>query len=408
MKKETSDIGFVEFVALTAVMQSMTALTIDAMLPALPQIGRDLNTSHPNDVQLVILIMLLGFGLGQLLYGPVSDSIGRKPPIYYGFVVYILGGLLCIFSQSLFIMLFGRFLQGVGIASPRIVMNAVIRDRFKGTEMARVMSFVMAVFILVPVIAPSIGQLILIFFNWQAIFWMFLFFSILVLTWFTFRLPETLNPENRRVFSLHQTFQGISEVIKTRKTMGYTLATGFLFSPFVGYLSSAQQIFADGYGKKDEFPLLFASLALTFGIASLINARLVYRFGLKKLCLASVFVITGLSTVFVIGILLMEDIPPLWMFMIFMMVIFPGIAFLFGNLNALAMEPLGHIAGVGAAMIGTLSTLISIPLGIVIARAFNGTVLPLVLGFSICGLAVLFSIVWAEKPFHSNSDVKNP
>ncbi|HJO44220.1 MAG TPA: multidrug effflux MFS transporter [SAR324 cluster bacterium] len=397
MNKERSKMGFLEFVTLTAVMQSMTALTIDAMLPALPEIGRDLSTSHPNDVQLVILIMLLGFGLGQILYGPVSDSIGRKPPIYVGFAIYVLGGLVCIFSQTLFIMLCGRFLQGVGIASPRIVMNAVIRDRFKGAEMARVMSFVMAVFILIPVIAPSIGQLILIFFNWQAIFWMFLLFSVLVLTWFSIRLPETLLPLNRKVFSLHITLEGVVEVIRTRTALGYTLATGFLFSPFVGYLSSAQQIFADGYGKKDEFPLLFASLALTFGVASLVNARLVYRFGLRKLCFASAAVITGLSTIFLFGILWMEKMPSLWLFMAFMMVVFPGIAFLFGNLNALAMEPLGHIAGVGAAVIGSLSSLISIPLGIVIARAFNGTVLPLVTGFAICGLAVLFSIIWAEK-----------
>jgi DHA1 family bicyclomycin/chloramphenicol resistance-like MFS transporter len=276
-------------------------------------------------------------------------------------------------------------------------MNAVIRDRFKGAEMARVMSFVMAVFILIPVIAPSIGQLILIFFNWQAIFWMFLLFSVLVLTWFSIRLPETLLPLNRKVFSLHITLEGVVEVIRTRTALGYTLATGFLFSPFVGYLSSAQQIFADGYGKKDEFPLLFASLALTFGVASLVNARLVYRFGLRKLCFASAAVITGLSTIFLFGILWMEKMPSLWLFMAFMMVVFPGIAFLFGNLNALAMEPLGHIAGVGAAVIGSLSSLISIPLGILIARAFNGTVLPLVTGFAICGLAVLFSIIWAEK-----------
>ena len=193
--------GFAEFVALTAAMQSMTALTIDAMLPALPEIGRDLGTSHPNDVQLVVLIMLLGFGLGQILYGPVSDSIGRKPPIYVGLVIYALGGLVCIFSETLFIMLCGRFLQGIGIASPRIVMNAVIRDRYKGPEMARVMSFVMAVFILVPVIAPSIGQVILIFFNWEAIFWMFLITALLVCIWFSIRLDETLLPESRQPLS---------------------------------------------------------------------------------------------------------------------------------------------------------------------------------------------------------------
>ena len=400
--------GFAEFVALTAAMQSMTALTIDAMLPALPEIGRDLGTSHPNDVQLVVLIMLLGFGLGQILYGPVSDSIGRKPPIYAGLVIYALGGLVCIFSDTLFIMLCGRFLQGIGIASPRIVMNAVIRDRYKGPEMARVMSFVMAVFILVPVIAPSIGQVILIFFNWEAIFWMFLITALLVCIWFSIRLDETLLPESRQPLSFRKIRNGMIEVLKTRTALGYTLATGFLFSPFVGYLSSSQQIFADGYGKKDEFPLLFASLALTFGVASLVNARLVYRYGLKRLCFASVSVITGLSSIFLLGILGMDKMPPLWLFMGYMMIIFPGIGFLFGNLNALAMEPLGHIAGVGAAMIGSLSSLISIPLGILIAGAFNGTVLPLVTGFSLCGLAVLFSIIWAEKNPQSKVVVENP
>ena len=305
-------------------------------------------------------------------------------------------------------MLCGRFLQGIGIASPRIVMNAVIRDRYKGPEMARVMSFVMAVFILVPVIAPSIGQVILIFFNWEAIFWMFLITALLVCIWFSIRLDETLLPESRQPLSFRKIRNGMIEVLKTLTALGYTLATGFLFSPFVGYLSSSQQIFADGYGKKDEFPLLFASLALTFGVASLVNARLVYRYGLKRLCFASVSVITGLSGIFLLGILGMDKIPPLWLFMGYMMIIFPGIGFLFGNLNALAMEPLGHIAGVGAAMIGSLSSLISIPLGILIAGAFNGTVLPLITGFSLCGLAVLFSIIWAEKNPQSKVVVENP
>ena len=392
------EMGFVEFIALAAAMQSLTALSIDAMLPALPAIGNDLNTSHANDAQLIVLIMFLGFGLGQIIYGPISDSSGRKPPIYAGMAIYIIGCLVCITSGSLMSMLYGRFLQGFGIAGPRIVINAVIRDKFEGPEMARVISFVMAVFILVPVIAPSIGQVILIVFDWRAIFGMLLLIAVIALGWFAIRLKETLDTEQRIRFSLNTSFQAVLMVLRTRKSLGYTLAIGFVFSPFIGYLSSSQQIFSDVFGMEKEFPYLFATLALSFGAASLMNARLVMMYGMRSLSIWSALIITGLSIMFFISLLVNDSEElELWVFMCFMMTVFLCIGFLFGNLNALAMDPLGHMAGVGASVIGALYSLISIPLGIVIAQNFDRTVLPLVMGFAVCGVAVILSILWAER-----------
>ena len=398
LHQDSFEMGLVEFIALAAAMQSITALSIDAMLPALPVIGNDLNTSHANDAQLIVLIMFLGFGLGQIIYGPISDSSGRKPPIYAGMVIYIIGCLVCITSAGLMSMLSGRFLQGFGIAGPRIVINAVIRDKFEGPEMARVISFVMAVFILVPVIAPSIGQFILIVFDWRAIFGMLLLIAVIALGWFAIRLKETLDTEQRIRFSLNTSFQAVLMVLRTRKSLGYTLAIGFVFSPFIGYLSSSQQIFSDVFGMEKEFPYLFATLALSFGVASLMNARLVVTYGMRSLSIWSALIITGLSIMFFISLLVNDSEElELWVFMCFMMIVFLCIGFLFGNLNALAMDPLGHIAGVGASVIGALYSLISIPLGIVIAQNFDRTVLPLVMGFAVCGVAVILSILWAER-----------
>ncbi len=395
--KGSHKMGFAEFITLAAAMQSMTALSIDAMLPALPGIASDLNAAHANDVQLVVLIMMTGFGIGQIIYGPISDSTGRKTPIYAGIGIYIVGCLICITSDSMKIMLAGRFLQGFGVAGPRIVMNAVIHDHFEGPAMARVMSFVMAVFILVPVIAPAVGQAILWVFDWRAIFGMFLLIAVIVLVWFSTRLSETLSPEKRTIFSFRSIFDAVAEIVMTRNSLGYTLAIGFILSPFISYLSSAQQIFADVFGMEVEFPLLFASLALSIGAAFLVNARLVYKYGTRTLSFWSVAVITILSILFWTGLRAFDFELKLWAFMPYMVIVFLCIGFLFGNLNALAMEPLGHIAGAGAAVIGFLSSLVSIPLGILIGQAFNGTVLPLVSGFAVCGSAVIVSILWAEK-----------
>ena len=396
-RREGGKMGFAEFVALTAAMLSLVALSIDAMLPALPDIGRDLATSSPNDVQLVITVMLFGFGIGQLIYGPISDSTGRKPPIYVGIAIYLIGCVICIFAQSLTVMLVGRFLQGFGVAAPRILTAAIVRDHFEGRAMARVMSFVMAVFIVVLAIAPAIGQGILFVADWRAIFGTFLVIAVVVLIWLGTRLAETVTPERRAPLSFRRNARAIAEVFRTRQAFGYTLATGFIFSPFLGYLSSAQQIFADVYDMKAEFPIYFAVLALSLGVSSLVNARLVMKLGMRRLSAWSAVIFTALSIAMSAGLFTVTNQPPFWVFMAYFMVTFFCVGILFGNMNALAMEPLGHIAGVGAAVVGAISAMMSVAAGIVIGQAFDGTIVPLVLGFAVFGVAVLVTMWITEK-----------
>ena len=396
-RREGGKMGFAEFVALTAAMLSLVALSIDAMLPALPDIGRDLATSSPNDVQLVITVMLFGFGIGQLIYGPISDSTGRKPPIYVGIAIYLIGCVICIFAQSLTVMLVGRFLQGFGVAAPRILTAAIVRDHSEGRAMARVMSFVMAVFIVVPAIAPAIGQGILFVADWRAIFGTFLVIAVVVLIWLGTRLAETVTPERRAPLSFRRNARAIAEVFRTRQAFGYTLATGFIFSPFLGYLSSAQQIFADVYDMKAEFPIYFAVLALSLGVSSLVNARLVMKLGMRRLSAWSAVIFTALSIAMSAGLFTVTNQPPFWVFMAYFMVTFFCVGILFGNMNALAMEPLGHIAGVGAAVVGAISAMMSVAAGIVIGQAFDGTIVPLVLGFAVFGVAVLVTMWITEK-----------
>ena len=395
--KQKAGPSYVEFVILMSMMMSLTALSIDAMLPALPQIGSDLNVQNPNTRQLVISIIFLGLALGQLFFGPLSDKTGRKPAIYAGYAVYLAGALLSIFAFSFPIMLVGRFLQGIGVSAPRAVTLALVRDRFEGRAMARVMSFIMTTFILVPMIAPSLGQAILLFSGWRAIFGSFMLLAVITLVWFALRLPETLAPENRAPFSLRRIINAIREILKTRTALGYTVSAGLVSGAFIGYLNSSQQIFQEQYRLGELFPLFFAVIALSIGVASLINTRLVIRFGMRLLVSWSLIIIFGLSVVATVIALLAAGQPPLWLFMSYLMLAFFCVGILFGNQNSLAMEPLGYMAGIGAAVVGSLSTLISMPLGTIIGQSYNGTILPLILGMAVLtGLAILV-VRWTES-----------
>ncbi len=379
-----------------AMMISLVALSIDALLPALAEIGQELGVQRANDNQLVISLLFLGMAVGQLVYGPVSDSTGRKPAIYAGFGLFIIGCLLCLFATSFPVLLAGRVMQGAGAAGPRIVTVALVRDRYEGRAMAQVMSFVMAVFILVPVIAPALGQGILIIAHWRAIFGAYLGLALIASTWFVLRQPETLAPNRRIPFSLKRIVRAIREIFANRIALGYTIATGLIFGAFLGYLNSAQQMFQVQYGLGRQFPLYFAMLALSLGSASFLNARLVMRYGMRSLSFHSLLAIGGLSTIFWVIAYALAGHPPLWALMLYFLISFFFIGILFGNLNALAMEPLGHIAGVGAAVVGALSTLISLLLGTVVGQSFDGTILPLVGGFAILSAASIVVMRWAE------------
>ena len=388
--------SLVEFVIILSLMMSLTALSIDAMLPALPQIGADLQVQSANSRQLVVSTIFLGIAFGQLFFGPLSDKTGRKPAIYAGLTLYIAGSLLCIFSLSFPMMLAGRLLQGAGVSAPRAVGLALVRDRYEGRAMARVMSFVMTIFILVPMIAPMMGQAILLFSGWRTIFGSFVLLAIITLIWFSLRMPETLSPENRAPFSLRRIVKVAVEIIKIRPALGYTVIAGFVSGAHLGYLNSAQQIFQEQYDLGELFPIFFALVALSIGLASFLNARLVMRFGMRSLVRWSLLIILGLSAVSLTVALLTGGQPPLLFLMVYLMLTFFCVGILFGNNNALAMQPLGRMAGIGAAVVGSLSTFISVPLGILIGQSYNGTILPFVIGM---GILAGFSLVvarWAE------------
>ena len=385
-----------EFVPLVGLLMSLVALAIDAMLPALPAIGSDFGVSRPNDVQLVIMSLFLGLGIGQLLFGPLSDSIGRKPAVHAGLVLFMIGCLVSIFAPTFEVMIAGRVLQGIGVAGPRIVTMALVRDQYEGRMMARLMSFAMAVFIMVPTIAPALGQGLLILGGWRAIFVTFLVISTIVFAWFALRQPETLPAERRRPFSPRSICQAVGEILRIRPAIGYTIATGFVFAPFVAYLGSAQQIFQDSYGTGALFPLYFGVLALSFGAGSIVNGRLVMKYGMRRLSKCAAGAIALISLVACPVAFVFDGLPPFWLFMCYLLAVFVSVSLLFGNLNALAMEPLGHIAGVGAAVIASLSTFISVPLGALVGQGFDGTMYTLIGAFTVSGLATLAAMRWAE------------
>lgn len=395
--KKPATPSYVEFVILVSMMMSLTALSTDAMLPALPRIGSDLNVQTANDRQLVVSTIFLGIALGQFFFGPLSDRTGRKPAIYVGYTLYICGALLSAIAWNFPVMLFGRLMQGIGVSSPRAVLLALVRDLYEGRSMARVMSFVSAVLLLIPMIAPTLGQAILLHAGWRSIFSSFILMALITLIWFTLRMPESLTPERRTAFTLKRISDATLEIIKIRPAFGYTLSIGFVSGAFLGYLNSAQQIFQEHFALGERFPLYFALISLSIGIASFLNAHLVLRFGMRFLVQRSLILIVGLSTV-TLGIALVKSGQmPLWLMVTYLMSTFFCVGVLFGNQNSLAMEPLGHLAGIGAAVVGSLSTLISIPLGTLIGQSYNGTVFPLITGIAVLSGSSLCVLRWTEK-----------
>lgn len=386
-----------EFVALMALMTSIVALSTDAMLPALAIIGADLGVQVANDNQLVVSGFFLGLAVGQIFFGPISDSIGRKPAINIGFAIFTAGCVLSVIATDFNTMLAGRVLQGVGAAGPRTVAVALVRDQYAGRAMARIMSFVMTVFILVPIVAPMLGQGILLIGTWHGIFILFLALAVLAFLWLSIRQPETLPPEKRRPFTLGRIGRAVVEVFKSRMAIGAALAAGVIFAAMIGYLTSSQQIFQDTYGVGDLFPVFFAILAVAIGLASLVNARLVMRFGMQKLTVWSLSALIVMSTIFFAIAWSFSGVPPLWSFMVYGLPTFFCMGVLFGNLNAMAMEPLGHIAGVGSAVVASLTGFLSLIIGSSIGRSYDGTVLPLVGGYGVLAAVALLLIIWVGR-----------
>ena len=379
-----------------ALMTSFVALSIDAMLPALGVIGNDILISDSNDRQLIITLLFLGMAFGQLFWGPLSDSFGRKPVVLVGASVFVCGCLVSALSQDLEMMLAGRFLQGLGAAASRIITIAMIRDRYEGNAMAQIMSLIMSVFILVPMVAPAIGQGILWIAGWREIFVMLMVLAFIVQTWFAFRQPETLEVKNRIPFSAKNLWSAFVEVSTNRQAMGYTVCASLVFGAFVGYLSSSQQILQEQYQLGDAFALYFAVIAASIGIAAYANSSLVMRFGMEKLSLIAVVSLCVLSVLFLAIAWSLEAGPPFWATLCFLIAGFFPIGILFGNFNALAMQSLGHVAGMATTVIGSVTTFASLSLGTLVGQAYDGTVLPLVAGFAILSTLSMLAFLYVR------------
>lgn len=385
-----------EFVALMASLMSIVALSIDALLPALPDISTDLGITDASNNQLLITMIFLGLGFGQLIFGPLSDSFGRKPIVFIGFIVFIIASIICVTTKNFEVMIIGRVLQGIGLSSPRSLALSMIRDSYSGDYMAKIISIVVMFFILIPVVAPTLGQFLMTFFNWESIFYFNLVFGVLIMIWFWKRQPETLPKERRIKFSSHLFIDGTKEFFKYKKAVAFTFVSGFITGSFMVYLSTSQQIFQEQYNLAEMFPYIFASLAISIGFATYLNSRLVVKYGMMQIAYIACIAYALISVLYVV-LFWSGNNPSIYVLLGFFALQFFAVGFLFGNLRAIAMQPLGHIAGIGAAINGFISTVMAVPIANYIGGFVSTSVLPLFIGFSFFGVMSVLVFIMVRK-----------
>lgn len=385
----------VAFVVLMAALMSVAAISIDAMLPALGQIGIDLHSTYANQPQLILSAVFAGMAIGQLVAGPVSDAIGRKPLLLACLALYIVGALVCLLANSMGAMLLGRVIQGLGAAGPIVSCVSIMRDKFQGREMAKVMSLVMMIFIMAPVLAPALGQGIMLFAHWRMVFAFFVVYAIAVGLWATLALEETLPPCKRIPWRIATIWNAAQQVVTHTATRNYAIAMGLVFGSFIGYLISTQQIFQVQFQIGGTFVVYFGLQALGFGVSSLLNSRMVEHLGMRFIVIRGLFATISLGLL--VALLSATTVVPFGVFFAFGLAALFCVGLLYGNLNALAMEPMGHIAGTAAAIIAAVSNVVSLTFGTLIGQLYNGTLLPVALGFAILGGAALWLVLRAER-----------
>lgn len=388
-------LGRAEFIALAAALMSLNALAIDIMLPALQQIGAELGVDDENARQYIVTAYIAGLGGGQLVFGPVSDRFGRRAPLFFGLVLYVSAALIAAISPSFAFILVLRFLQGIGAATTRVIAVSAIRDVFGGRQMAEVLSMVMMVFMVIPVIAPSIGQIIMIFGDWSEIFLAMAVLAVIFGTWAALRLPETLSPENRRELTFSSVTKGFAYVLTNRIALCYTLATTSIFGALFGFISSAQQIYTDTFDLADWFPILFAIGAGLMAVSSFTNSRLVGRIGMRRLSHTALVGFTLVSFLWLV--LAMVGYMPFALFFVLFSVAMFQFGWVGANFNSIAMEPLGHVAGTAAATQGFLTTLGGGLIGALVGQSFDGSTVPLAAGYFFTGAVAIVLVLIGER-----------
>jgi MFS transporter, DHA1 family, multidrug resistance protein len=386
---------FAELVAVVACAMALNALAVDMMLPALGIIGEELGAARDNDRQLIIIVYVLANGIAQLFFGPIVDRFGRKSVLMWSLAAYTIGSLLSVIASSFTLLLAARAFQGVATAATRVSAVAIVRDQCSGRRMAEVMSLAITIFMAAPILAPAIGQAILFVAPWRWIFIALLVFGAGFALWAAFRLPETMAPEDRKALSARAIAAGYMVFVKNRISLGYTLAAACVFGAVFSYISSAEQVFLEIFQLGDKFALVFACIASAFAFSSLMNSRMVSRFGMRRLSHSALFVLIGANLLHLIAIETVGESLPV--FIVCMMASFFSLGLIGPNATALAMEPMGHNAGAAAAANGFAGTTIAGFLGGIIGGLYNGTTTPMVVGFVVLGGLSLALVLWTEE-----------
>lgn len=398
MTQTAKRMGQPEFIAMIAMLFATIAFSIDSMLPALPTIAAELTPDAPNNAQLILTSFVLGMGMGTLLAGPLSDTFGRRRIIVFGSILYCIAAAAAYVAPTLETVLLARVVQGIGASGARVVSLALVRDLYKGRDMARVVSFAMMIFTLVPAVAPLAASGIISAFGWRSIFITFIGFAVISLAWLLIRQPETLPPENRRPFRARPLYAALREVLSHRTILTTIIVQTLIFGALFGTLSSAQPIIDIQFGRASTFPLWFALVAICAGVASPTNAVLVGRLGMRYLITATLvgqIILSALMLALTLSGVLAGDLAFAG-FIIWMIGVFAMAGLTLGNLNALALEPVGHIAGMAASVTGSIATVLAVMLAAPIGLAFDGSYLPLIIGVAV--MAVLSLLLMLSIP----------
>jgi MFS transporter, DHA1 family, multidrug resistance protein len=387
--------GFPEFVLVIASIMALNPLAMDMMLPALPNIASAFHITIANEPQAVLSTFLIGFGVGQFIMGPLSDRFGRRPVLIDGMALYCIASVLAITASSFETLLLARVLQGLGTSATRVIATSIVRDCYAGRRMASVMSLAMMIFIAVPVIAPSLGQAVMLLTQWRGIFIMLMLYGVLALIWSGLRMPETLPVSERKSLAIRDVLGAFRQTVTNRQTLGYALAAGGVQGALFAFVFSSQQVFTEIYGLGHYFPLAFAAIAIGVAVAGFLNARFVGRVGMRVISHGAL-----VGFVAVAGIMLLAvkvQMMPLPLFVTLAALMMFAFGLMFANFTSLAMEPQGHIAGTASSLYGSITTLLGIGIGTTIGQDYDGTLLPFATGFFLCTLASLAVVLVVEK-----------